>query len=60
MEMLVPDDLLCGLVYNELTKSTTRVLGWVLTSFPLNSEQFHKYLSWELHPHIVKELNFDN
>jgi len=50
---LVPDDLLCGLVYNELTKSTSRILGWVLTSFPLNPAQFHKYTSWELHPHFV-------
>jgi len=54
---LVPDDLLCGLVYNELTKSTTRVLGWVLTGFPFNTQQFHKFLSWELHPHIV--LNYE-
>lgn len=50
---LVPDDLLCGLVYNQLTKSTSRILGWVLTSFPLNPAQFHKYTSWELHPHFV-------
>jgi len=40
-------------VYNELTKSTSRILGWVLTSFPLNPAQFHKYTSWELHPHFV-------
>jgi len=52
----VPDDLICGLVYNQLCKSESRVFGWILDGFPLNKKQLAKFANWDLNPHFVVVL----
>ena len=54
--ILVPDDLICGLVYNEVTKSEARFLGWLLTGFPWNSLQLSKFSTWKIAPNVVTKL----
>ena len=42
-----------GLAYNKITQTNSKLFGWITNSYPQNSIQLNKFLSWNQIPQIV-------
>jgi len=48
--LMIPDDIYCTLTQNEIRKTHSQHLGWVMDGFPGTKKQLHKFISWRCPP----------